>query len=247
MTFPTVLPHFGWTLRCPDYFTFPSSSSFISPLILFRFLTPWSAEHRSWLTQNPLDLQNMAEKKGKKRKHELVWIWKNLLVRYWVFVSSRVILYQDDSSQRAWLTVRGAMEVYLRWWFYWRHQGTRRPPLGRDVGCLAWLAGERERETGSESKGAKRVGWGIRQYAGTQRGRGVSPRATGRHLRLERSIPCQKQLRLLLVNSIYWFGTGVNRRDVYSRYSPISTLFQLLKQKYHLLRDFFTHSPFCLM
>lgn len=40
----------------------------------------------------------------------------------------------------------------------------------------------------------------------------LSRRTTCRHLHLERSIPRHKQLRGPLENSIYWFGTCVDRR-----------------------------------
>lgn len=124
-------------------------------------------------------------------------------MRYWVFVSLRASLYQGDSSQRAWLTVQGAMEVHLRWWFYWWHQVTHRPLWGCDVGCYpGWW----ERETLSKSKGQR--GWGGfgRILAHRQALHvALSPRTTCRHLHLEGSIPRHKQLRVPLENRIYWF------------------------------------------
>ncbi len=96
---------------------------------------------------------------------------------------------------------------------------------------LRWLlspGGGRERQ-GVKTKG--KGGGGVWGYTGTQRGHSVSPRATCRHLHLGRSIPCHKQLRVPLENSIYWFGTGVNRRSRYCWYSPLkSALFMFLKQ-----------------
>lgn len=149
-------------------------------------------------------------------------------MRYWVFVSSRACLYQGDSSQRALLTVRGAFEVHLRWWFYWWHQVTHRPLRRCYAGCLARVAGERERR-GVNAKG--KGGGGVRGHTGTQRGHSVSPRAACRHLHLGRSIPWHKQLRVPLEDRIYWFWTGVNRRSRYLWYSPLkSALFMLLKQ-----------------
>lgn len=92
------------------------------------------------------------------------------------------------------------------------------------VGVRCWLLSlgggrERDREWKQRAKG---VGW-FWQYTGTQRGHSISPRATCRHLHLERSIPCHKQLRVPLENSIYWFWTGVNRRNWYFWYSLLKS------------------------
>lgn len=70
-----------------------------------------------------------------------------------MFASSRAIPYQGDSPQTARLTVRAAMEVHLGPWFYRWHQVTRRSQRGRDVGCLARVAGERDRGGKDGSKG----------------------------------------------------------------------------------------------
>lgn len=81
------------------------------------------------------------------------------------------------------------------------------------------------------SLGGKRGRWGVKakakgggvegvwEYTGTQTGHSVPSRTTCRHLHLEGSIPCYKQLRVPLESKIYWFRAGVNRSSQYLLYS----------------------------
>lgn len=148
--------------------------------ILFKPTMPWSGDSCCWLTQNPKDPGHRAEETEKEAE---TWTGMDLRKPTGELLSVCLLegcLYQGDSSQRAWLTVRGVMEVHLRWWFYWWHQVTHRPLWGCYAGCLAWLAGEREREKERQrerdrewKQRAKGVGR-VREYTGTQREATVS-------------------------------------------------------------------------